>query len=1075
MENLKNSAIFAFVMTFVGMSFAQLATAPSVPSVVELNIVNAKRTVNHWKVGARYEKTSTKYYWAAFSEGRYRNIAKRTIDSAGVEVLGHCWVGKTGLYKVKLKGTYAQAIAGLKNHPGFVNLISVELEEKVSPAIWNLDKQALRRSFARIDSSLVKAEVYFHDSAQVRDLVKLVAPYADSIWYATTPVYLDSSYSKRIYVAATQKQLKSLAVLEEVVAVTEYYPALLTNDASRTLTRVTNLQNPVLANDTNATPPPLATWLQNKDYTGEGIWVGIWDSGIDRDHWDFTEGTGHTLRQANITGNTAAWQDPFPPSWGHGTHVAGIAAGNGQRSRFWSAHAPNNGWNYQWRGLAPKAGIWAFNYSSREGHSADVNNHSTTSDDARYGSYDIDIDAALSNHDPTPGSMNNNVMVYSAGNEGLTGENTDQKGYFSMSCNAKNAIKVGSVEKYTGIRSDWSSMGPTRDGRIGPDIVAPGGSGGEVWDIIFDSVSIKNGVTRTISHTWQFNPTDPHWGDVVDCYRQNIRNRTWYTDGSSNTVFEFITGAADSWVGGAIYSDALAAPFTTTTQDTLILRWKIAKLDNRVPGDSIHVKLYWHSTSWNNPVCRCEQHDNFSNFFLVGFTAKVASGWQVEKIWLNNPALEGNNSGFGWTAGNQIDRVRLDFVTGDTRDNGIISCNYGANNYMATIGTSMSAPHVTGIVALMLQKYQRYYLQAGQNIHDNPFWNSTAKAILIHTATDLVSTQFTQGHVNNFDFANGDITGEDQLTAVYDVGPDWATGYGLVNAEKAINYVDPTRFKEGNILDHQEKCYYITVPAGTANMRVTLAWDDPAPGIVGNPYDKKLQNDLDLSIINLTTGQVALPWTLDYSMLHNGNYIPTGGNDYPDPANGHPLGVTRAVILANPAFKGKDHLNNVEVVDISSPGAGKWMILVDGYDITTIQNPTVSSSPNQDYSLVADFPLTLDVGQTGLNYILNSSGQTMARLSVSGDLLLRNIWMPIRTPASGSLQFYKGSLNCFIDPTGAIHSNSVNAYAGPWLDISNNLRGCIVYRRAIDNLPLMSIGSDGVINLRGDVKPGFTF
>ena len=157
--------------------------------------------------------------------------------------------------------------------------------------------------------------------------------------------------------------------------------------------------------------------------------------------------------------------------------------------------------------------------------------------------------------------------------------------------------------------------------------------------------------------------------------------------------------------------------------------------------------------------------------------------------------------------------------------NGVTSCLFNTPySYTILEGTSQAAPHVTGVVALMLQKLRDSY---GRNIHDNPFWNSTAKAILIHTATDMVQTSAITSHPNNPDFDRGDAANGDTLTTVYGPGPDFATGYGLVNAEKAVQFVDTNRYKEGQINQMWTKCFFLTVPGSTDSLRTTLAWDDP--------------------------------------------------------------------------------------------------------------------------------------------------------------------------------------------------------------------------------------------------------
>jgi subtilisin family serine protease len=69
--------------------------------------------------------------------------------------------------------------------------------------------------------------------------------------------------------------------------------------------------------------------MSSTDNTGEGGIIGIYDTGMDSTVSDFREMVGgvSTLRRA-LTGTP--WQTDGD---GHGTHVAGIAGGNGWLSR----------------------------------------------------------------------------------------------------------------------------------------------------------------------------------------------------------------------------------------------------------------------------------------------------------------------------------------------------------------------------------------------------------------------------------------------------------------------------------------------------------------------------------------------------------------------------------------------------------------------------------------------------------------------------------------------------------------------------------------------------------------------
>jgi len=101
------------------------------------------------------------------------------------------------------------------------------------------------------------------------------------------------------------------------------------------------------------------------------------------------------------------------------------------------------------------------------------------------------------------------------------------------------------------------------------------------------------------------------------------------------------------------------------------------------------------------------------------------------------------------------------------------------------------------------------------------------------------------------------------------------------------------------------------VPSGLAQLKVTLAWDDPAA--IENA-DPTLINDLDLALID--PGDTAVrPWLLN-------------------PAN-PAAGATRGI----------DRINNLEQVLVVDPLPGTWRIIVRGFHVP--QAP-------QDYSLVSE-------------------------------------------------------------------------------------------------------------------------
>ena len=240
----------------------------------------------------------------------------------------------------------------------------------------------------------------------------------------------------------------------------------------------------------------------------DDVTIDVTDSGIDNGapttHADFhVDGSGaDRLIYARDYGTDANARDCS----GHGTNVASIAAGYNQ------ATGPSNEdsglYNYG-LGVAPRASIGASKIFKCDGTNpgitladledvasdasaggASISNNSWGTRPADWGSYS-DSSALYDElvRDAQPGGADQALIeVFSAGNDGDSGSTT-----ISPEASAKNVITVGASE---GVRplgttngdgcefdseadnarevAGFSSRGPTDDGRLKPDLVAPG-------------------------------------------------------------------------------------------------------------------------------------------------------------------------------------------------------------------------------------------------------------------------------------------------------------------------------------------------------------------------------------------------------------------------------------------------------------------------------------------------------------------------------------------------------------------------------------------------------------------------
>ncbi|MCD8282258.1 MAG: S8 family serine peptidase, partial [Prevotella sp.] len=83
-----------------------------------------------------------------------------------------------------------------------------------------------------------------------------------------------------------------------------------------------------------------------------------------------------------------------------------------------------------------------------------------------------------------------------------------------------------------GTRAVFSSVGPTLDGRIKPDVVAPG----------------TNIISSTNSFFFEANPTADTWSDLVGSYDFNGRTYYWKADTGTSMSAPFVAGAVALWL-----------------------------------------------------------------------------------------------------------------------------------------------------------------------------------------------------------------------------------------------------------------------------------------------------------------------------------------------------------------------------------------------------------------------------------------------------------------------------------------------------------------------------------------------
>ncbi|MEM6552383.1 MAG: S8 family serine peptidase [Planctomycetota bacterium] len=169
----------------------------------------------------------------------------------------------------------------------------------------------------------------------------------------------------------------------------------------------------------------------------------------------------------------------------------------------------------------------------------------------------------------------------------------------------------------------------------------------------------------------------------------------------------------------------------------------------------------------------------------------------------------------------------------------------GANDtsdtsYTTRSGTSFSSPNAAGTAALVLEYWRR--------VRPGTPDSATQKGLLMHTATDVVS--FGQ------------------------VGPDYRSGFGLVNGLAAVEHLDDAfntpltermhHVIEGTLSEGGELTFDFFATGDPVS--ASLSWIDPASNdnLPSGLDDRTIQliHDLDLWITD-EFGNMYYPWTLD--------------------------------------------------------------------------------------------------------------------------------------------------------------------------------------------------------------------
>ncbi|MBX3725669.1 MAG: S8 family serine peptidase, partial [Xanthomonadales bacterium] len=353
------------------------------------------------------------------------------------------------------------------------NLAHVRWQGEYQPG-WKLEPGLGKRS-----GLIRNVGVHFFNDGDVPGVLSALAARGAQV-VTHGPAQADRTFFDA-WVEVDASRLAELAALPQVVWLEFADPDPILDD---------EMSSQIVARNYNAAFTPQVgylPWLGALGFNGNGVTWSVIDSGVDLTHPDFAGRIVGGFTYPGCPAGNGLGDDPS--SGGHGTHVAGIIAGNGA-----AGFTDAQGFLYG-MGMAPAAGIFAQNPICAGGtpwppaggwqilskHAllggAVGGNGSWTSGESggttytagarawdqivRDGDFDTPIHEAF-------------VMVFSAGNSGPNASTlTAPKA-------AKNPIITGSSRNFrAGSINDlsgFSSRGPTQDGRFGVTVSAPGES-----------------------------------------------------------------------------------------------------------------------------------------------------------------------------------------------------------------------------------------------------------------------------------------------------------------------------------------------------------------------------------------------------------------------------------------------------------------------------------------------------------------------------------------------------------------------------------------------------------------------